>query len=160
MYDELLPMSLSAGATRLGVEPLEVIRLMVQSDTITPGLTLTAGHLSQLATLGGIESGWWDDLEVPTDSNPQRAIVRAALGLLADRAAEPVRMDNLWRGRPLDEQELIEESLNLLDEAGTVRIVNAPAGVQLIVDPSAVATVRAIADGSQSVDGLDELFQG
>lgn len=160
MYDELLPMSLSTGATRLGVEPLEVIRLMVQSDTITPSLTLTRGHLGQLATLGGIESGWWDNITLPTDSNAQRAIVRAALGLLADRAENPVRMDNLWRGRPLDQQELIEEALNLLDEAGTLRIVNAPAGVQLVVDPGAIATVRAIAEGSQSVEGLDELLKG
>jgi hypothetical protein len=159
MFDELLPASLSTGAKRLGVEPLEIVRLMVQSDTVTPDLTVTSSHLAQLAEVGGIESGWWEGVDLPADTHPQRAVVRAAIGLLAERASGPVRMDNLWRGRPLRDQELIEETLNLLDEAGTIQIVNAPQGVQVLVDAAQVDTLKGISAGTTTFAALDELFQ-
>lgn len=160
MLDELLPMGLSEGARRAGVEPLELVRLMVESDTVTPRLRVTAGQIETLVRVGGIEHGWWDGVALPSDSIPERAVVRAAIGMLASRAgAGPVRMDNLWRGRPLGEQSQIEDALNLLDEAGTVRIVNAPAGVQVQVDPAQIARLEAIASGSED-GGLGVLFQG
>lgn len=159
MFDELVPMSLSEGARRAGVEPLELLRLMVESDTVTPRLQLTAAQVENLVRVGGVEYDWWN--AVPTDGLTERQIVLVAVGLLAVHAREgkPVRMDNLWRGRPVEQQQRIEEALNLLDEQGTIRIVNAPAGVQIHVDASTVPTLEAIGAGTED-GGLGVLFQG
>ncbi|MCB9668518.1 MAG: hypothetical protein H6736_02985 [Alphaproteobacteria bacterium] len=159
MLDELLPMTLSQGAARVGVEPLEIVRLMVGSDLVSPDLTVSPAQLDKLAEAGGIESGWWEGVAIPADTVAGRGVVRAALGILAARAASgPVRMDNLWRGRPLDDQDLIEQAVETLDEAGTLQIVNAPAGVQVMVEADGIQQLQAIAAGTES-GGLDEIFQ-
>lgn len=162
MFDELLPASLSTGARELGVEPLELVRLLVESDTVTTHLTVTPDHLARLAQLGGIESGWWDGVELPPDTVPARARVRGALGLLLQRGdgGKAVRMDNLWRGLAGEDQELLDEAMNILADEEVIRIVNAPAGVQVLLDAPNASKISALIAGTSSTPGLDELYQG
>lgn len=162
MYEELLPIGLVGAARRLGVEPLEVVRLMVVTDSVTPGYVVTDDHLRKLAEVGRIESGWWDGVELPADANPARARVRAALHLLIERApaGAPVRMDNLWRGLPVDDQALIEDALNALADDERVEIECADSGVLVCVPPSQVEALKAIATGKAKSDILDALVQG
>ena len=160
MLDELLPTGLTAAARKLGVEPLEVVRLMVVSDTISPGFTMTDDHLRKLAEVGDIASGWWRGVELPDDEIPVRQRVRAMLGILLARSADgPVRMDNLWRGLPVDDQELVEEALRVLAEEGLVEIRNTVSGIRVGVLPARVAEVQALVEGTAQSAGLNELYQ-
>lgn len=161
MFEELLPTGLTSAARRLGVEPLEVVRLMVVSDTVTPGFIVTPEHLHKLQRLGGIEGGWWQGIELPEDASPARARVRAALGLLLKQGADgPIRMDNLWRGLSLDDQGLIEEALNLLADEEIVLVENAEMGVVVSVPPASRDRVQRISDGAEQVESLEPLFAG
>lgn len=162
MYEELLPVGLTGAAIRLGVEPLEVIRLMVVADCVTPGFTVTEDHLLKLARTGGIETGWWDDVEVPEDDLPLRARVRAALQLLLDKAppGTAIRMDNLWRGLPLEDQELVEDALNVLADEEHVVLENHESGVRILIPPGQEAAIRGLVDLTVVSAGLDELVQG
>lgn len=161
MYEELLPTGLTGAARKLGVEPLEVVRLMVLSDTVTPSFQVTEAHLEKLRTLGRIHHGWWNGVELPKDELPARAKVRAALGILLKHAPEgPVRMDNLWRGLPVDDQALIEEALNLLADEEVLVVANDEVGVTVSVPADHVATVKAIVDGSSQPDVLNALVNG
>lgn len=159
MFDELLPVGLTGAARRLGVEPLEVVRLMVVSDSVTSGYIVTDDHLRKLAAVGGIEAGWWDGVPEPADA---RGRIRAVLGLLLRRApnGRAVRIDNLWRGLPLEDQQLVEDALNVLADEELAEISNEQAGVMISVPPEQTAAVQALADGTSRSAGLDELVQG
>lgn len=160
MLDELLPSGLSTAARKLGVEPLEVVRLMVVSDTVSPGFSVTDDHVAKLAEIGQIESGWWQGVALPEDDNPARQRVRAMLTVLLERAAEgPIRMDNLWRGLPVDEQELVDDGLRTLAEEEVVEIQNAVSGILVGLIEGQVDTVRSLSEGQGSSPGLNELYQ-
>lgn len=159
MYEDLLPTGLTAAARHLGVEPLEIVRLMVLSDTVTPGFQVSKEHLAKLGALGGIERGWWDGVALPEDSSPARSRVRAALQMLLARSGNgPVRMDNLWRGLPIGDQALIEEALNLLADEEIVTVENADMGVVVSVPSANVEQLRALGDGTGTLDALEPLF--
>lgn len=162
MFEELLPIGLTGAANRLGVEPLEVIRLMVVADCVTPGFTVSEDHLLKLARTGGIEAGWWDDMELPEDDQPLRQRVRAALQLLLAKASAgaPIRMDNLWRGLPLEDQELVEDALNVLADEDLVVLENHESGVRILIAPGQEAAIRGLVDLTVVSEGLDELVQG
>ncbi|MCB9677518.1 MAG: hypothetical protein H6737_20585 [Alphaproteobacteria bacterium] len=161
MLDDLLPKGLTDAARRLGVEPLEVVRLMVVTDTVSDGFAATDDHVAKLAAFGAIETGWWEGAELPKDKNESRQRVRAAIGLVLGRCAGGVRvrMDNLWRGLPLDAQELVEEAMNVLSDEGLVRIENAASGVLITVPADSEAQLRELASGKADSDGLNELYQ-
>ncbi|MEZ4318231.1 MAG: hypothetical protein R3F61_12045 [Myxococcota bacterium] len=162
MLDELLPTGLCDAARSLGVEPLEVVRLMVATDTVSDRFSASPDHLEKLAEFGGIEGGWWEGAELPEDDNPIRQRVRAAIGLLLGRSAgeDYLRMDNLWRGLPLEDQETVEEAMNILSDEGLVEIDNAEKGVLIAVPSESQAALRALATGEGESDGLNELYQG
>lgn len=160
MLDELLPTGLTSAARKLGIEPLEVVRLMVISDTISPGFAMTDDHLRKLTEVGDIAAGWWRGVDLPDDEIPVRQRVRAMLGILLARGTEgPVRMDNLWRGLPTDDQELVEEALRILAEEELVEIRNTVSGIRVGVLSSREADVHALVARTAQSAGLNELYQ-
>ena len=161
MIEELLPSGLTGAARSLGVEPLEVVRLMVMTDTVSDGFSVNEDHVQKLANFGQIESGWWDGAELPKDDNPTRQRVRAAIGLLLGRCAggQTIRLDNLWRGLPIAEQEIVEEAMNILADEERVQIGNHSSGVRIGVPADQEDGLKAIANGEADSDGLAELYQ-
>lgn len=161
MFDELLPTGLTGAARKLGVEPLEVVRLMVLSDTVTPSFGVTDDHLAKLKALGRIEHDWWQGRALPKDDNAARARVRGALALLLEKSGKgPIRMDNLWRGLEIEQQALIEEALNLLADEEVLVVANDEVGVTVSVGADHQATVQAIAEGKSQPDVLNPLYNG
>jgi hypothetical protein len=161
MLENLIPSGLTGAARNLGVEPLEVVRLMVMTDTVSDGFNCNADHLQKLAAYGQIETGWWDGAELPEDDNATRQRVRAAIGLLLGRCSggQTIRLDNLWRGLPVEEQELVEEAMNILADEERVQIGNHTSGVRIGVPPDQEDGLKAIANGKAESEGLAELYQ-
>jgi len=162
MLEELLPTGLTETARRLGVEPFEVVRLMVATDTVSERFSATDDHLQKLMSFGEIESGWWEGAELPDDANPLRKRVRAAIGLLLGRAAggTAIRMDNLWRGLGLADQVVVEEALNILADEELVVIENTDSGVKISYTAAAEEVLRELASGKSDVEALTEVYQG
>ena len=161
MIESLLPTTLTGAARRLGVEPLEVVRLMVVSDSVSPGFKVSEEELGRLAALGRMEWGWWDGFALPDDPQPLRQRVRGALQLLISRGATgPIRMDNLWRGLPPDDQRLIEDALNVLADEELLVIQNAVPGVQVHISSGKTDVIQGIADGTVESPGLTDLYAG
>lgn len=162
MLDELRPLGLGAAARSLGVDLFEVVRLLVASDSPLDTLRLTPEQVEQLRAFGGIEPPWWPDVELPEDEHPLRQRVRAAVQQLIDRGhvgARSTRMDNVWRGLPVDDQAFLQTALTVLGEEGVLAISATPTGVQLAVAEDRLDLARAIADGRQDTPGLAALYQ-
>lgn len=161
MLDELRPLGLGAAARSLGVDLFEVVRLLVASDGDLETLRLTPEQLERLRAFGAIEPPWWPDVELPEDEHPLRQRVRAAVQQLIDRGfvGAPTRMDNVWRGLPVDDQAFLQTALTVLGEEGVLAITASPAGVQLAVAEDRFELARAIADGRQDTPGLAALYQ-
>ncbi len=161
MLEKLLPSGLTGAARDLGVEPLEVVRLMVMTDTVSDGFNCNEAHLQKLASYGQIETGWWDGAELPKDDNPTRQRIRAAIGLLLGRCTDgqTIRLDNLWRGLPIEHQQIVEEAMNILADEERVQIGNHTSGVRIGVPPDQAEALAAIANGEAESEGLAELYQ-
>ena len=161
MLDELRPLGLSAAASRLGVDPLEVVRLLVVAEMDSGALEVPHDDLDKLRELGGIES-WWDDATPPEDENSLRGAVRGALGQLLERGKvgdEKTRLDNLWRGLAPDNQAVIEQAVMFLIEEGKLLTAAEPRGVVVSIAPGAEDELKGIVDG-QEHEGLAGIWQG
>src|SRR5687767_14283894 len=120
MLEELMPVGLADAARKLGTEPFEVVRLLVAANAVPQGpLQLGPDAVDRLREIGRIEAGWWEGVTLPKDANPRRARVRAAIQLLIDKERfgdATTRMDNVWRGLRVDEQQLLQGALMALAE--------------------------------------------
>lgn len=158
MLDALRPMGLSAAARALGVDPFEVVRLMVASGADMEHLQLSAAGIDAVRDMAGIES-WWTEARLPDDPDPRRAAVRGAFAQLVTRGyvgSSTTRMDNLWRGLGLAQQVAIEQAVYVLVEDGAVATAASPKGVQI----AAVAGEEShLADLSQH-PGLAPIWEG
>lgn len=137
MLDGLRPLGLSAAARALGVDPFEVVRLMVAAGADMEHLQLSPATLESVRSRSGIES-WWVDKALPDDADPRRAAVRGAFAELVARGfvgGTTTRMDNLWRGLGLAQQVAIEQAVYVLVEDGAVVTEASPKGVQIAAVP-------------------------
>lgn len=162
MLDELRPMGLGAAARRLGVDLFEVVRLVVATDTPSEQLGFSPEQVENLRAFGGIEGPWWPDVELPEDEHPLRQRVRAAVQQLVARGLvgeHTTRMDNVWRGLPVDDQLFLQTALTTLGEEGVLVIAATPSGVRVSVAEARLDTARAIADGRLDTPGLTALYQ-
>jgi hypothetical protein len=162
MLDDLRPKGLSDAAHALGIDPFELIRIAVGSDVDLGTLTFDDAALVTLTDAGGIEVSWWADAELPKDHNSQRQRVRAALSQLLERGhvgGQGTRMDNVWRGLPRDDQELVREALTGLAEEGLLALNASTSGTRVSVVSSAKDRVRAIAEGSADTSALSALYE-
>lgn len=154
-------LTVSDAATELGVEPFEVIRLLVASDAPLNALRVDHETLEKIRQLGAIER-WWDGESPPEDDNPKRAWTRAALHrlLTAGFVGEHMtRMDNLWRGLALGDQDLVREATNLLVESGALLSKMTRSGVQVAISPDAQHLVAEIVSGTQIPEALSALWE-
>jgi hypothetical protein len=164
MLDELRPKGLKEAALSLGVEPFEVVRLLIAADAVPPGaMRLDDELLGTLREVGGIEASWWaGDDELPEDDDPRRARVRAALGALLAREIigdATTRLDNVWRGLSPDDQLVLQAAFTALAEDGLLALLATPVGLKVAVVAGKQVEAQTIVDGSGSSASLDALLQ-
>lgn len=160
MLDSLQPKGLTDVAKELGVDPFEVVRLLVASGSVPESLTFTDDQVAAVRAYGGIQH-WWADTSPPADANPKRGRVRGAIKALLDSGAigdTTTRLDNMWRGLGPEDQLLLEQAVSLLMQDGHVRTFAAVQGAQIAVAPGAVDTLRAFADGGAEPPSLAVLW--
>ena len=164
MRDDLRPLSLTDAARSLGIDPFEVVRLLVASEAMPEGAPfLTAERVEALRELGGIEAAWWEGARLPEDANPRRRRLRAALALLAARGhvgTEATRLDNVTRGLPAAEQRFLGTALRALADDGLLSVEVRPVGVVVAIVASAAGRVRSIADGIETPASVAGLLGG
>ena len=164
MRDDLRPLSLTEAARSLGIDPFEVVRLMVAGTGVPQGqLYLTREQVETLRSQGGIDPSWWEGARLPDDPNPRRRRLRAALSLLLvrDHVGDSVtRLDNVTRGLPPEEQRFLTNALRILSDVGLLTFEVRLIGVMVAVVPSAVGQVRTIADGNDMPAALTGLLGG
>ena len=162
--DELRPVSLTDAARRLGVDPFEVVRLLVASDAMPDGQPfLTSERVEHLRELGGIEPSWWNDVRMPEDNDVRRKHIRVALRLMLERGVvgdAMSRLDNVSRGLPMETQRWVSAALRCLADEGLLRLEFRPTGPMVAVVAGAEARVRTIADGNEMPPRLTSLLEG
>lgn len=163
MLSDLQPLGLTGAAARLGLEPFELVRLLVAVDAMPRDLRFTPAQVDALHAKAALEGGWWDGVDLPEDKNPLRQRVRAALGLLLARGfvgGEGTRVDNVCRGLPPDDQALVRDALITLADEGHLTLVPGRMGVRITVTPASERRVRDIADGKSDTSALSVLYEG
>ncbi len=164
MWDDLRPITLTQAAKQLGVDPFEVMRLLVAADAVPVGApVLSAEAVEQLRAVGQLQPSWWPGAQLPDDPHPRRARVRAALSLLLERGYVGdvvTRLDNVTRGLRAEEQRLILAALRALAEVGLVRIEVRPIGVMVAVEADHADRVRSVAAGNEMPAVLHRLLEG
>ncbi len=165
MLDELQPLSLTAAAHRLGIDPFEVMRLLVAADAVPQGpFALLPELIPRLRELGRIEDSWWEGAAPPDGEGPPGvARIRAALGQHVERdhtLGKPTRLDNVWRGLSPEDQQWIHQGFLALSEENLLRIEVTPIGQLVFVPDEAMEQVQAIAGGSEIPDSLTSALEG
>jgi hypothetical protein len=162
MLEDLKPVGLPEAARRIGVDPFEVLRLLVVAGAVPDGALLVDPEIvDKLPGIGRIEDPWWSGVSLPKDANQARARVRAAVKLLLDRGRvgeDRTRLDNVWRGLEPPDRKLLERALEVLAEEGMIRILPSPIGPLVSIDPSAVESARKLAAGKHDSPGLKALL--
>ncbi len=160
VLDALTPIELNEVSRRLGVDPFETVRLLIATQQDLSGPLLFAAELvDTLRDQGGVDASWWTDSE---EADPQER-VQAAVKQLLDRGFVgdiTTRMDNVWRGLPLEDQALLQQALTVLSDEEVVRCIGTPIGLQVSIDAGQRALAERIASGKTSTPGLDALYEG
>jgi hypothetical protein len=157
--EELIVVPLAVAAERLQIDPFEFMRLLVMMGEVPATLQISEALIDRVRAAAGIELWWAEDVRLPTDASPSRAIVRAALRQLLERGfvgARATRIDNLWRGRPEDEA-LLRRAVSLLHREGMVGMSRSRAGVVVSVSPAAVPQLDAAVRGESMPAALAAL---
>jgi hypothetical protein len=161
MVSEMLPLRLGSVAARLGVEPFEVVRLIVASGDKGPVHTITEPRVEALRRYAGIETWWTDPAQVPKDEIAGRGVVRGALRQLLDRGfigESRTRQDNLWRGLPGAGRRAVEDALDVLVEFGLLAVRTEPSGQLVSVRPEGAERVDAISHGRDIPEELNRTW--
>lgn len=149
MLDDFRPMGLDDLAARVGVDPLEAVRLLVVAGATTADQLYTPAHAEQIGTAGGVAT-WWKG-PPPTDDNAARGHVRGALQMLIDGGfvgEKGARIDNLWRGLASSDAEPIRDAVDLLVAEGILLLAHTQAGPMVSIASRAQPDVSRIAQGS------------
>lgn len=160
MIQELRPIGLYDAARTLGIDPFEVVRLLVVADAVPSGqLRLTDDHVDKIRETGGIEFWWTEPL--PESDNPRRALVQAMIARLIDQGYvgdRGTRIDNLWRGLPVEEIALLQQAVNVLAHGGHLVTFLTPRGVQAALTADSVEHLRGVAEGQTEDESLAVLW--
>lgn len=157
MLEQLRPLSFSRAASQLGTDPFDLVRLLVVSGTMPDSLELTPDILETITEFAGIAS-WY----ATTPANAIDAL-RAGLLELANRryVGESVtRIDNVWRGLPIQQASAVAEALNALCAEGQLTQYVTPAGVCVSIHPDALGQVTAMASGGALPSTIQSIVQG
>lgn len=160
MLDELGAKGLADTARELGCEPFDVIQLAIAARGGALGaqpLLFGRNEVERMRSLGGIEGPWWAEVQLPADPSADRARVRAALqqlqmrGYLGDKQT---RVDNVWRGLGAEQRDLLRRALAALVADGLLLTRGTPTGIQVSIDPKALAAVQDLVGGKSTPDTL------
>ncbi|TNE90255.1 MAG: hypothetical protein EP330_08805 [Deltaproteobacteria bacterium] len=136
MLDKLKPLTLGEAARQIGIDPFEVVRLLVQRGE-AKHLRIPRSKISELREFAGVEVWWTPDVAVVEDDNHLRGRARTALGMLLDREHigkdAVTRVDNLWRGLPLREQGVLDRVVEALAAEGMLYLTRTERGLQVAV---------------------------
>ena len=146
MLEDLRPMGLTEVARQLGIDPFEVVRLMVVARMPAEQLRFTSDQVERIRQAGGIEA-WWSGAKPATDS---RARVRMVAQQMVERGfvgEKTTRADNLWRGLPLDEAEVVRNAVAAMVKEGWLITVASAKGAQVAILPRALEEMKRLADG-------------
>ena len=160
MLDELRPLGLTDAAKRLGIDPFEVVRLLVVADAMPEQLHLTDDHVEKVRSVGGIEF-WWDEVDPPSDADPRRGLVRMALATLQQRGIvgdTTTRLDNLWRGLPAETVALLQQAIGVLVQEGLLGTYPSPRGWQISIQSTRAEDVDKIVEGQGMPPALDAML--
>ncbi len=156
MIDELRPLGLYDAARTLGIDPFEVVRLLVLGEAFPDGtLVLTPDHVQKIRETGGIEH-WWDQ-----DAPEGQALVLAMIGKMVDDGLvgeSGTRIDNLWRGLGDEQQALLQQAVNILAQNAQILSFMTPRGVQVSLAPDAVGLLGEVAAEEAQHDQLAVLW--
>jgi hypothetical protein len=161
MTSELRPAPLAEAARQLDIDPFELVRLMVAAGQRPQLLELTGIDLVRIAEFAGIERWWDEEGDAPEDANPKRARVRTAIGALLSRrfvGTRRTRRDNLWRGRPRHDREVIEEAVEALVEQGLLETEPHVRGIRISAAEDAVSKLERFVEGAEPIDALQQLW--
>jgi len=156
MLEELRPIGLRDVARDLGIDPFEVVRLLVVADAFPERLEFTADHVEQIRKVGGIEHWWtegWPEERRELILDTVRRLIDG--GIHGDRGT---RVDNLWRGLPTDEQALLQQLVTSLVQSGHLATFMTPRGVQVSLTSTAVDTLKQVVAGETELGSISALW--
>jgi len=161
MFDELKPKSVHAFANELGADPAEIIRLKVFSESDLTHLELMAVEVERIRQFSGIEALCE---RIPPTEHPltgHRWVAPLLSIMLSERrfGENTVRMDNLWRGLPDDDQSIVKNVVHVLVDEGLLVTYGALQGLQVSIHPEAVDAIQALVDGETIPDSLAFLWK-
>jgi hypothetical protein len=148
-------------ARRLGVDPFEVVRLMVVGGVASTTLRFSPDDVARLASLTGIEADW-ALVSPPSDTNPMRARVRGVLGRLLQSGrvgSATTRRDNLWRGLPDAEAAVVMHAVAVLVGEGHLWVDAATSVDRVSANPKAVVELQRIVDGKSEPPSLTAVWK-
>lgn len=124
MIEGLERLTLAQVATRLGLHPTDLIRILAAGEGFPAGLRFDAAAVEQIRRRGGLQS-WWEGeayaaaLEGADALDLSRRLLRRFLDLgLVD--LEGTRADNLFRGLGPRAQGALRKVVNLLIQRGVL----------------------------------------
>ena len=112
MLEDVKPLSISMAASAIGVDPFDLVRLLVARRRSGP-MELSHSELDAFCEQSGIETWWPDGLEL----QPGPALLSRVLSEMLERRhtrQAATRLDNLWRGLNASQQEFIHECVETL----------------------------------------------
>ncbi|MCB9684112.1 MAG: hypothetical protein H6738_00820 [Alphaproteobacteria bacterium] len=159
MLDELGPVGLADAARELGCEPFDVIQLAVSArgGIGSSPLVFTRAELEKMRGMGGFESTWWTDVQLPADASPELARVRAAVQQLQMRGYvgdKQTRVDNVWRGLDLETRDLLRRAIAALVADGLLVATGTSAGIQVSIAAGGVGAVQDLVGGKATPESL------
>jgi hypothetical protein len=156
---ELLPPGLSDASKLLGLEPLEVVRILVAAEAVPERLVLSSELIEKVRTFGRVETWWPPGSRPVADTHPRRAWVRTAISGLLERGLvgdKTTRMDNLWRGLAVEDQEIVQQAVEMLVEEGVLTSEGTEAGLVVSITAGSEEAIKAVVSGK--ADSLAPLW--
>ena len=161
MISELRPHGLKEAAFRLGLDPFELVRLLVQGPGVPDGLLLSEQVVQTIKSTAGLR--WlWNGITLPEDEHAGRARVRAALRILVDEGfvgESTTRVDNLWRGLNAADALLVRSAVAVLIQEGMLQTFASPLGMQVSAVSERVQELDKIAAGGTAPAALASIWK-
>jgi hypothetical protein len=143
MLDSLKSLTLGEAARQVGVDPFELVRILVQRGE-SNHLRVARSAIADLREHAGIEYWWSGQYEVVSDPLAVRGRVLTALQMMLDRghvgSAGLTRLDNLWRGLPFADQQAIDSVVQLLHADGRLLLAQTSRGTEVAASDEAAAS--------------------
>jgi len=149
VFEAFHPKTFSDGARSLEIDPFELIRLLVLSDSMPLDLVVGEEHLERARHFGGIGSLLGDEVS-GLDFSDRSALLKVVLQRMMESGQigqQTLRLDNIWRGMEAEAIEFLQNAITALVEHGYLDSYSSVRSVQVSISADALDAVRAIVDG-------------